>query len=325
MISPKYIHEKDNDFVFENACEEDSIFFEKSFTMLSFYDKKFNTLKMFKEDTTEVTNASNNIFKAIGQKILDIIERLKEFVKKTFDKIKEDLWNKKDADQKIKEFCKKYPEKAASLEVPMDNEIFKIKIQNSKDLKDFYTNIDKVLEDVDRIENPDTLKNRIKSARDRFDSVGETVIKVGAVAAGVASVIKLVSLVHDLNSNNDKSLNDIRNMSEAQAKKYSDMAKILSDNKDATVNMRRKATILSYATSQVEQVTRGTISNRTKLKYALSKSIDTGIRIINRNSTSDNAYNQATTEINKKAKDSLDYAKSTISFINNNNLGNNHH
>ena len=62
---------------------------------------------MFDEDTSDIIEESGNVFRSIGEKIIEIVQRVRQFIVDTFNKIKTDLWKKKDDEKKLKKAYKR--------------------------------------------------------------------------------------------------------------------------------------------------------------------------------------------------------------------------
>ena len=321
MIRYEYIHEFDDEIEQYERMKSDIAFFNEQFDALSYYDRQMRDAVLFNEGALEqelIMEGVKDAFSSIGEKIIKIINRVKKFISDTFQKFKTAAWEKKDDAKKLKMLSKKDPElaKRATIAVKEGN----LKLNDFKDLSTFYKEIDSVLDQIEKGDvDPNSLKGKINSAKEKFDSGAKTLAVVAGVAGSVLTIYKFAQLFKNKSNENNRTLEQMRDAAEVQANKMQRMASAIhtapADDREFQA-LRRKASVLSYATAQYEQVTNGAISRRTKMKYALNKTLDSAISIFGKvNNTVhsdavDSALGDIKTERQRNMRNIKDYQNS---------------
>lgn len=280
MIRYNYIHALDDDILMQEQAEEDSLFFEKAINNIAFYSKKCEMMEMFHESADEfdlVMESVGDGLRKIGEKILSIIERVKNFIKDTFQKLKTASWERKDVDQKLAKLVKEDPALADKVKVAVRNG--DLELNDFKDLATFYKTIDDVMSNLEKGDiDPKSVKGRIEKAKQTLEKHAQTIILVGSVAGGILTCKKLYDAFHKENTANGRELEQMRGLAEKQADKMEKFGKALDNIETSRTGdlsqIQSKASIMAYLTGQYEQVTYGCIRKRTQFQYNLFKTVD---------------------------------------------------
>lgn len=281
MIRQSYIHGMDSSFLDQEQREADRIFFNEQFELIDYYTMQRETMEMFHESADDidlVTEGVNDALRSIGNKIIEIINRVRKFITDVIDKIKEASWKKKDDDKKLAGLIKKDPALAKRVEIAVSEG--KLELNSFKDLNTFYKTIDEVMDEIERGDaDPKTIKGKITKARGVLEKNAKTLKAVAGVAGSVLTIYNLYSVFKKANAANDGDIEQMRRAAETRADKYHRMAETINNqnSSDDYRNLRSKAAMKAYAVSQYEQVTNGVISNKSKAKFALMKMMDRGI------------------------------------------------
>lgn len=296
MIRQSYIHGMDSSFLDQEQREADRIFFNEQFELIDYYTMQRETMEMFHESADDidlVTEGVNDALRSIGNKIIEIINRVRKFITDVIDKIKEASWKKKDDDKKLAGLIKKDPALAKRVEIAVSEG--KLELNSFKDLNTFYKTIDEVMDEIERGDaDPKTIKGKITKARGVLEKNAKTLKAVAGVAGSVLTIYNLYSVVKKASAANDGDIEQMRRAAEARAVKYDRMARTIgTDDSDEYQNLRSKAAMKAYAVGQYEQVTTGVISNKTKAKFTFLKLVDRGIAAMSHQNHDTNAVNMA--------------------------------
>ena len=179
---------------------------------------------------------------------------------------------------------------------------------------------DEVLDEIEKSDiDPNSLKGKITKAKEKFEAAAKPLATVAGVAGSIMTIYKFAQLFKKTHKDNDSSLEKMRDSAEVQALKLERMNDILIRNRDVedVKNLKSKAAVLAYATSQYEQVTNSAISARTKAKFSLIKAYDNAVGLLKRgnNSGNDAAYYSALSSVRSKqlrANENRDLYRSEI-------------
>lgn len=118
--------------------------------------------------------------RSLGNKILEILQNLKDFIKDSIQKVKTKNWKKKDTDVKLARLKRNNPDAYNKLKFAVDTQ--GLDLNSFKDMKEFYSSIDEVLANIDKATiDPKSLKGKIEAAKTKLDNNSGTVKNVAAV------------------------------------------------------------------------------------------------------------------------------------------------
>lgn len=294
MISTAYIHAHDNFIAQETLYAETVSAFESYLNNIDLLGRQSENQKFFNESTEEseslIQESVSNIITQIGDKVIEICKRVKEFVDGVVNKVKTVLWNRKDNESKIDAILKKNPN-ASRETIKFALSKHKMSLTDVKDLSMFYKEIDGVLAAMDKDNiDPASLKGKIERAKEKLQKSSDTIITVGKTAGAIATLIGLYASVKKLKKESHTSLEEIERMSNAEKDKIEASIERLSRQSkkgttDDITKLKSKASILSYLSMEYEKSTKGVVSSRTKFTYKLCKLED---RIFNSFNKDDN-------------------------------------
>lgn len=163
MIYSRDIHKYDTAYQIQKNYEEAMSFFESVNADMCVVSTQMDGLQMFglfTEDAKEgLLNSTKEAIKKLGDKILEIIERVRLFISDRIAAWKKEMWNRKSKDQKLREIERKYPKEIADLKIAVDKNL--LDFATFKDLNDFYAQIDTVLDNIKKSKiDPKSLRGR---------------------------------------------------------------------------------------------------------------------------------------------------------------------
>lgn len=195
MINTKFVHACDDTYMIESTYEDNArVIYELAGTLDVLSNQK-RDLKMFgiftesKEEYYEESVAG--VVEKIGEKILDIIQKFKDFMNDVFRKWKERSWQKKDDVQKLREIEKKDPKLAAKLSIYVQKG--DIDMKSFKDLNDFYKNCDEILKEMDKKNvDPKSIKGKWEKTKAALNDNKGTVAAIATTLGLIATASGLV-------------------------------------------------------------------------------------------------------------------------------------
>ena len=115
MIREKYIHGNRDDINRYNMYCESTTFFRNELESLDYYSRKYDDAIFFNESAEEIElieESVTDIIRTIGNKIIEIIKKVRDFIKNIFQKIKTASWEGKSDERKLELLAKKNPDLA---------------------------------------------------------------------------------------------------------------------------------------------------------------------------------------------------------------------
>ena len=95
MIREKYIHGNRDDINQYNMYCESTTFFRNELESLDYYSRKYDDAIFFNESAEEIElieESVTDVIRTIGNKIIEIIKKVRDFIKNIFQKIKTASW-----------------------------------------------------------------------------------------------------------------------------------------------------------------------------------------------------------------------------------------
>jgi hypothetical protein len=229
MIHTGFVHAADIDYEAQRVYEENVAEVDEILANIYLQSSRMDTLKEFgiteSVDDEYYTESVKGAVSAIGQKILDIIQAFKDFVKGIFDSFKQKSWNRKSTEQKLAKIKKEDPSRYNQLQFYVDKGL--LDFDSFKDLSDYYKNIDKVLEEIKKSDvDPESIRGKLNAAGKKLeankDKITTTAAILGLVATGTTiiynvsrirgdKVNRLANEAHNTEVMSNKSMQNIRN------------------------------------------------------------------------------------------------------------------
>lgn len=234
---------------------------------------------MFDDYTVEsaeyIREGVSGAIKKLGDKILEIIRRCKDFMKNKLSDLKNLKWRMSSDEKKIDTAIAKNPSLADDIKIAIAEG--NIKISDIKDLKTFYDEVDNIMAEMKKDQiDPKSLRGRWEKAKKKIAD-SERPIKAVLAIAGSAAGLYLtynqikkfkkdsVSYVEDVSKNTDAILNKIDKQRDA----LSNIMKSDPDNKTASV-----MSLQAQMAAEVERISGKNMTAVTQAKSSVVKKLD---------------------------------------------------
>ena len=211
----------------------------------------------------------------LGNKIIEIVQRILDFIKSIPDKIREATWNKANVDKKMNMIKKEDPKKFEALKVYVDKGMLDFNTFDS--MKKFYDGYDELITELKKKEvDEKSLKGKLEKIKSSINNNADTIKNVAAGLGIVATVGTIAYNYMRFRNEGDKYLNNqeekIADESQKRANEFKKIAKILETNKD--IQGTTKASVVSQALVELEKETKMNVSKITSLRASLWKKFD---------------------------------------------------
>ena len=211
---------------------------------------------------------------ALGDKIIELLQRLKDFITGIPDKIKNASWNKADVDKKMDMIKKDDPKRYEAMKVYVDKGM--LDFNTFKSMKDFYAGFDDLMDELEKKDADE------KTLRGKFEKFKKSLVKNKDAIATTAAVLGLVATGTTIALNYKKFRNESDRALSNEASRQADQAnrmytrmnkasKILAKD-DVKGNM--KMTILANTELEVERQLNANVSKISTLKANLYTKFD---------------------------------------------------
>ena len=211
---------------------------------------------------------------ALGDKIIELLQRLKDFITGIPDKIKNASWNKADVDKKMDMIKKDDPKRYEAMKVYVDKGM--LDFNTFKSMKDFYAGFDDLMDELEKKDADE------KTLRGKFEKFKKSLVKNKDAIATTAAVLGLVATGTTIALNYKKFRNESDRALSNEASRQADQAnrmharmdkasKILA--KDGVEGHTRMA-ILANTEVEVERRLNANISKISTLKASLYMKFD---------------------------------------------------
>lgn len=211
---------------------------------------------------------------ALGDKIIELLQRLKDFITGIPDKIKNASWNKADVDKKMDMIKKDDPKRYEAMKVYVDKGM--LDFNTFKSMKDFYAGFDDLMDELEKKDADE------KTLRGKFEKFKKSLVKNKDAIATTAAVLGIVATGTTIALNYKKFRNESDRALSNEASRQADQAnrmharmdkasKILA--KDGVEGHTRMA-ILANTEVEVERRLNANISKISTLKASLYMKFD---------------------------------------------------
>lgn len=211
---------------------------------------------------------------ALGDKIIELLQRLKDFITGIPDKIKNASWNKADVDKKMDMIKKDDPKRYESMKVYVEKGM--LDFNTFKSMKDFYAGFDDLMDELEKKDADE------KTLRGKFEKFKKSLVKNKDAIATTAAVLGIVATGTTIALNYKKFRNETDRALSNEATRQADEAnrlyarmnkasKILAKD-DVKGNM--KMTILANTELEVERQLNANVSKISILKANLYTKFD---------------------------------------------------
>lgn len=184
MISTGYIHACDDLWFIESAYQENMSFIGSIFDDLTIRSMQRNTMKdlgVYTESQDECfTESVADAVRKVGEKVIEIVERIKQFVKDVIGKIRGAKIKHKALGKDMDALEKSNPELAEKVKVAVASG--DIDFATMRGISDYYKEIDKIMADIEKNKvDPKSLRGRLDAAKKKLNENQETVKSIAAI------------------------------------------------------------------------------------------------------------------------------------------------
>lgn len=153
---------------------------------------------------------------ALGDKIIELLQRLKDFITGIPDKIKNASWNKADVDKKMDMIKKDDPKRYEAMKVYVDKGM--LDFNTFKSMKDFYAGFDDLMDELEKKDADE------KTLRGKFEKFKKSLVKNKDAIATTAAVLGLVATGTTIALNYKKFRNESDRALSNEASRQADQA-----------------------------------------------------------------------------------------------------
>ena len=232
-------------------------------------------LGIFTESGDELFQESvKDAVTTLGNKIIEIINRIKDFITGIPQKIKEASWNKADIDKKMQMVKKEDPKRYNDIKVYVDKGM--LDFNSFKSMSEFYDNFDKLMDELEKKDSDE------KSIKAKFNKFKETLVKNKETIATVSAVLGLAATGTAIAVNYAKFRNETDRRIDNEVKQISDKAdkgiqraRILKEKiESGEAKGHFEQTMLANALVEYEKETKLSVSKLTSLRAYIYNRFD---------------------------------------------------
>lgn len=270
MISTSFIHACDDAYMIESTYEDNARdIYELTGTLdvLSQQRRDLMSFGIFTESKEGYyTESVADGIEKIGQKILDILKKFKEFMDDLFRKWKERSWQKKDDVQKLREIERKDPKLAARMEVAIQSN--QLDFRSFKDINDFYKNCDEVLKEIEKKNvDPKSIRGKWEKAKSELNNkqgnVSAIATALGLVAAATGLMMTYENWKGKHADNLKKEGEAIRDAASIKMQRCSNEIDVLLKMKESGADYNGStAAILAEMANEVDRISKVEVNKR---------------------------------------------------------------
>ena len=294
VIRTSRIHDFDYLHEIENEYQSNKSFFREKELDFSIYEKKMSQNELFYESDSEMIRTINegatDILRSVGEKIIEIVEKVKAFVQEQVQKIKDKLWDKRDKEKLLDKLKEEKPDVAERIQIQIENGNW-----NWKDfdgVSNFYKNVDATLKEIEKADGK-SAKGKIERAKETLAKSADVIIKVGAVAGGVMTVVKgyrdlrqyarsdrdcIQGQIADIQSYADQNGKTITSMKIGDVKATFSSTDYKMESSDDMAVIKQKDSFFAYVANLYSKVTKKVIGDRisymNKMDSAVNRTIE---------------------------------------------------
>lgn len=211
---------------------------------------------------------------ALGDKIIELLQRLKDFITGIPDKIKNASWNKADVDKKMDMIKKDDPKRYEAMKVYVDKGM--LDFNTFKSMKDFYAGFDDLMDELEKKDADE------KTLRGKFEKFKKSLVKNKDAIATTAAVLGIVATGTTIALNYKKFRNESDRALSNEASRQADQANRMHARMDKAskilakdgVEGHTKMTILANTELEVERQLNANVSKISTLKANLYTKFD---------------------------------------------------
>lgn len=278
MIRKDYIHSMDGIDITKQNYSETMSFIESCLMDIKLLGVEKSNLMLFDEYTVEseqyISEGVSSAIKKLGDKIIEIIRRCKEFIKKKFGELKDLKWRMSSDEKKIDAAIAKNPELADEIKIAISEG--NIKISDIKDIKTFYEEVDNIMKEMKKDQiDPKSLKGRLERAKKKLIASEKPIKTVLAIAGSAAGLYLTYHQIKQARIKNDTYCEDVMKTGDAMLDKLKTQGIALKNIKADPNNLyASRISIEAQLAAEVERCNGHNVSAAMAMKANIIKSLD---------------------------------------------------
>lgn len=279
MVSKEFIHDMDEIVSIENTYSETTSFIESCLMDIKLLGVQKSDLEFFEEYTSEsaeyIREGVGTAIKKLGDKIIEIIKRCKEFIKKKFSELKNLKWRMSSDEKKIETAISKNPQLADNIKIAIAEG--NIKISDIKDIKTFYDEVENIMKEMKKDQiNPKSLRGRFERAKKKLAASEKPIKSVLGIAASAAGLYLTYNQIKKFKRDSVNYVEDVGKNSEAILDKIGKERDALTNvmNNDPDNKHASAISLQAQMAAEVERISGKNMSTVTKAKAGLIKRLD---------------------------------------------------
>ena len=213
----------------------------------------------------------------LGDKIIEIINRIKDFIKSIPEKFKEATWNKANVDKRMEMIKKDDPKRYETMKVYIDKGM--LDFNTFESMKSFYDSYDDLISELKKKDADEkTLKGKLEKLKKSVNNNSDTIKNVAAALGIVATAGTIALTYKKFRNESDKFAENqagrIADAANKRSKETEALAKILDDQLGEEITGTTKGYILAQATVELEKQTKVSITKLTRFRAFAWKKFD---------------------------------------------------
>jgi hypothetical protein len=276
---------------------EDTKLYEETVNSIEDIVNPLRILKMQREDQMDLgiyeesaddyyeESAKDTITK-LGSKIIEILNRIKDFIKNIPNMIKDVKFTKSNVEKKADMIRKEDPKRYEQLQVYVEKGLLDFNTFDS--MKDYYKNVDDLIDELKKKDvNEKSLKGKLEKVKKGIEKNQDTIktvsVLVGIVGTGAAIAVNWKKFK---SYGDDKLQTDTRNQSDAAFKRVQELEMVQRSIDHPTIEMtsaHTKGYVAAQLAAELERNTRVNISAASKLRVAIWKKFDQAVGVVKQN------------------------------------------
>ena len=287
MVSTAFVHALDDEYMTESAYEENIRHINAIIADMRLIEHQKNELMRFdifteaKEDfyTESFKDAVTNL----GERIIKIFTDLKDRIKSLFRNHDETVWKKKNEDQKLEMIARKDPKTAERVKVALERG--DLDMNSFKDIKAFFDDCDRVLDDLEkRAIDPKSVRGKWEAAKkklsDNKDNVKIACTVIGCITATAGFYITYKKYKSGSLENLTKESEYIAKHAEKQSRRIENRLKILKNMEKDAKTPTLECAIIGEMASELSRMETGQVGIRLKLYNKVTKAMSKAFELI---------------------------------------------
>ena len=213
----------------------------------------------------------------LGNKIIEIAKRIKEFIKSIPDRLREATWNKADVDKRMSMIKKEDPKKFEALKVYVDKGMVDFNTFDS--MKKFYDGYDELIDELKKKETDEkSLKGKLEKIKKGINNNADTIKNVAA-GLGIAATAGTIAYNYmRFRNEGDKYAENqagkIADASYKRSKELEKLADIIDEKVGDEITGESKKSIIAQALVELEKETKMNVSKITRFRAFMWKKFD---------------------------------------------------